>query len=388
MTQIKSKERRAAIAKHARSAPKYRPSPVETKATSLWEKVHSFLIPGITALATSAVAIMTLSQKSEQEQAENVKSMIESAVSTSVEKERTAIYIVTDQAKDKRIPAGFALSILGTVLRNGGNEKLDREVYDNIEKLMEGASPSSRGFNRYDELEIYCLRAALTPAQSHRQKNIHKIEEFADNDALKLQADSRLLELSQLVSDTDPQAAIDMLLSISGRYEFPDMIERVIPLLCAEANRRDYSLKDSNHDIADFLEHATIVTASFAATEKFIAATNDSLGKVIGAVPKTNHSVSQTQKMAQDIANEARVAAREAIRSQIRLCLARALIVKDSNSRNDSLINFSHLASANDLKEDAQRLLDGISKITAGEGHPANLKGILDQASENLVAKQ
>jgi hypothetical protein len=91
--------------------------------------------------------------------------------------------------------------------------------------------------------------------------------------------------------------------------------------------------------------------------------------------------------MAQDIVNDARVAAREATRSQIRLCLARALIVKDSNSRKDSLVNFSHLATANDLKEDAQRLLDGISKITAGEeGQPANLKRILDQASENLVA--
>jgi hypothetical protein len=230
-------------------------------------------------------------------------------------------------------------------------------------------------------LELYCLRAALTPAQSQRQKNIYKIEEFADDDALKLQADSRLLELSQLVSDTDPQAAIDMLLSISGRYEFPDMIERAIPLLCAEAKRRDYSLKDSNQDIAGFLEKA------IAATEKFIAATNDSLDKTIAALPKTNHSVSRTQKMAQDIVNDARVAAREATRSQIRLCLARALIVKDSNSRKDSLVNFSHLATANDLKEDAQRLLDGISKITAGEeGQPANLKGILDQASENLVA--
>jgi hypothetical protein len=41
MTQIKSKGRRAAIAKHARSAPNCRPSPVESKATSLWDKVHS-----------------------------------------------------------------------------------------------------------------------------------------------------------------------------------------------------------------------------------------------------------------------------------------------------------------------------------------------------------
>lgn len=380
MTQIKSKARRAAIAKHARSVPNCRPSPVESKPTSLLDKVHSLLIPGITALVTSIVACMSFQQKQKDEQAENVKSMIESAVSTSVENERSAIYIVTDQAKDNRIKVGFALSILGTVLRNG-KEQLRGEVYDNIEKLIEGASPSSRGFNRYDELELYCLRAALTPAQSQRQKNIYKIEEFADDDALKLQADSRLLELSQLVSDTDPQAAIDMLLSISGRYEFPDMIERAIPLLCAEAKRRDYSLKDSNQDIAGFLEKA------IAATEKFIAATNDSLDKTIAALPKTNHSVSRTQKMAQDIVNDARVAAREATRSQIRLCLARALIVKDSNSRKDSLVNFSHLATANDLKEDAQRLLDGISKITAGEeGQPANLKGILDQASENLVA--
>jgi hypothetical protein len=245
---------------------------------------------------------MTFQQKQKDEQAENVKSMIESAVSTSVENERTAIYIVTDQAKEKRIKVGFALSILGTVLRNG-KEQLRREVYDNIEKLMEGASPSSRGFNRYDELELYCLRAALTPAQSQRQKNIRKIEEFADDDALKLQADSRLLELSQLVSDTDAQAAIDMLLSISGRYEFPDMIERVIALLCTEAKRRDYSLKDSNHDIADFLKHASDVSASIAAIEKLIAAPNDSLGKAIAALPKRNHSLSQTQEMVQNIAN-------------------------------------------------------------------------------------
>jgi hypothetical protein len=387
MTQIKSKARRAAIAKRARSA-NCRPSPVESKATSLRDMIHSLLIPGITALATSTVAFMTFQQKQKDEHAENVKSMIESAVSTSVENERTAIYIVTDQAKEKRIEVGFALSILGTVLRNG-KEQLRPEVYDNIEKLMEGASPSSRGFNRYDELELSCLRAALTPAQSQRIKNIHKIEEFADDDALKLQADSRLLELSQLVSDTNPQAAIDMLLSISGRYEFPDMIERAIPLLCAEAKRRDYSSKDSNQDIADFLKQVSDVSALIAATERVIAVTNDSLGTTIAALPKTNHSVSQTQEMVQHIAKEAADAAREATRSQIRLCLARALITKDSNSRKDSLVNFSQFATANNLKQDAQRLVDGILKIIASDyGQSANLKGILDQASENLVANK
>src|SRR6478609_1495657 len=177
MIHIQSKAHRAVMAKEAQSEPNYQLSRVETKPTSLWDKVQSFLIPGITALATSVVAIMTVVQKTEHEQSENIKSMIESAVSTSPEKERTAVYIVTDQAKDKRVPVGFALSIFSTVLRNGGDEKLRREVYDNIEKLLEGASPSSKGFNRYDQLEIYCLRAALTPAQSHRQKNIRNIEE-------------------------------------------------------------------------------------------------------------------------------------------------------------------------------------------------------------------
>ena len=241
-------------------------------------------------------------------------------------------------------------------------------------------------------MEIYCLRAALTPAQSHRQKNIRNIEEFVDSDALKLQADSRLLELSQIVSN--PQAEIDMLLSISGRYQFPDMIERVIPLLRSAANRRDYSLKGSNHDIANFLEGASKASESFAAIEKSVAATNDSLSKIIDAFPKTNHSVTQGQKIedtvrkVRDIANDAWAASREAYRSQIRLTLARALIMNDSNSRNRALASFSDVASANDLKDDAQRLLNGISRITPDEGHPANLKVILEEASKNLVAKK
>jgi hypothetical protein len=338
---------------------------------SIWDKV----IPVITALATTVIAIMTFVQKTEHEQAESDKSMIESAVSADLEKERTALYVVTEEAKDKKVSAGFALSILGTVMRNGGDDKLHREVYDNIVKLMEGTTTGSRGLNQYDELELNCLRAALTPAQSHRQKNIRKIQEFAVSDSLKLQADSRLLELSQLVSD--PQAAIDMLLSIAGSYEFPDMIEKMIPHLCAAAKRRDNSLKDSNDDVAKFLEDASKASASFAETNE----------KIIPAISETNHSVAKTQKIdstalrTQDIADDARAAAREAYRSEIRLDVARALIVKDLNSRKASWEDFSRVAIAKELEDDAQRLLSGISRNNTDEVEATNLKVILDEAS-------
>jgi hypothetical protein len=347
------------------------------------------VIPGITALATSVAAIattivaaMTFVQKTEHEQAESDKSIIESAVSTDMEKERAALYAVTEEAIDRKVPVGFALCVLGTVLRNSTDEKVHREVYDNIVKLMDQTSRNPKDLNKYDNLELCCLRAALTPVQSHRQKNIRKIEEIPDSDSLKLQAQSRLLELSQVI--LDPQASIDMLLSISGRYEFPDMIEKMIPILRAAAKRRDNSLEDSNDDIAEFLLHASRASASFAEAEE----------KNIVAIPET-HSVAHTQEIdaatrnVKDITDEARAAARDAYRSQIRLSLARALIMKDSSSRKAPWEDFSRVVIERKLEDDAQRLLSGISRNNTDEGDAANLKMILGEASEYLnLAKQ
>ncbi|MBV8375401.1 MAG: hypothetical protein JO279_00195, partial [Verrucomicrobia bacterium] len=48
-------------------------------------------------------------------------------------------------------------------------------AYEAIENLLAESSYHLAKFDKYDQLEIYCLQAALTPAQYWRQVNLHKI---------------------------------------------------------------------------------------------------------------------------------------------------------------------------------------------------------------------
>src|SRR5262249_49404860 len=147
----------------------------------------------------------------------------------------------------------FALSVLGTVARSSEDPKLRREAYDAIENLTtERSSFDLEKLDTYDKLEIFCLQAALTPSQYFRQKNLSYIEKYATDDVLEHEVASKLLALSQDVSD--PQTKIDLLLTVFIRYNDPDMMQRAIPTLYSAVKERDPSENDSNEDVLNFLE--------------------------------------------------------------------------------------------------------------------------------------
>jgi hypothetical protein len=209
-------------------------------------------------------------------------------VSNDAVKERTAVRLVSYLAKLDKLSPSFALSIFGSVARNGQDEKLRSEAYEAIENLLEESSFNLAKFDRYDQLEIYCLQAALTPAQYWRQINLHKIEQYSADKILRYEAASRLLSLSQGI--TNPQASIDMLLSEPIRLNNPDIIERAIPILCEAVKQRSSSTSDK--DVADYL------------------------GSLAQELSATN---------------------REGLRSQIRLLLARALVTRDRSVQENTL---------------------------------------------------
>lgn len=72
---------------------------------------------------------------------------------------------------------------------------------------------------------------------------------------------------------------------------------------------------------------------------------------------------------------------REASRSEIRLYLARAVIAKNKDLRNDSLTHLEEIVTSEDLYDDARLLLDGIGRTTQNP----DLPGIVETVSSYLT---
>jgi RNA polymerase subunit RPABC4/transcription elongation factor Spt4 len=372
MALIQCKECSAAIAESAEFCPacgyKY-----EHQKRRSWGDILINAIPGsiVISAATAILAYLTFFYQKETQENEKLQAMIASAVSDDAVKERTAIQVVSYLAKENQLSPKFALSILGTVVRNGGDEKLRGEVYDAVQNLTEESSSNNfcgffgpgrhfAKFDKYEQLEVFCLQAALTPAQNQRQKNIRKIEKFVSDvqpgdsidkakeasEGLKLQAASKLLSLTQHLSD--PQTVIDLLLSVSACDNDPDMIEKVIPTLCKAIKIRDQFGNASNQDVIGFLDWAIEQIESI---------------KVVNG-PGAN--------------------VREASRSEIRLYLARAVIAKNKDLRNDSLTHLEKIIASEDLYDDARLLLDGIGRTTQNP----NLPGIVETVSSYLTREK
>ena len=199
---------------------------------------------------------------------------------------------------------------------------------------MEESSFNFAKFDKYDQLEIYCLQAALTPAQYWRQVNLHKIEQYTADKALKFEAASKLLSLSQDLSD--PQSCIDILLSVPVRLNNPDIIERAIPILCKAVKERSGNTADK--DVVEYVE-----------------------------------SLAQGMPAA---------ATREGLRSQIRLYVAGALVTKDQTVRENSLKEIARICALNPgLDDDTERLFDGVGRNMVD----ADLRNIVDTVHNHLT---
>jgi hypothetical protein len=292
--------------------------------------------PLILSAAGTLLAYITFVHQTETQQAEKLQAMIESAVSNDKAKERTAVRLASYLAKSNQLSHSFAISILGTVARNDDDEKLRAEIYDAVENLGKKGSLHLELLDKYDKLEIFCLRAALTPAQYWRQVNLHAIEQFATDKELKYQAATKLLSLAQ--DKLAPQAVIDIVLSVPIRLNDPDLIEQTIPVLCKAVKKR--SSKSSDNDVADFLNSV-----------------------VKGMVP-TN---------------------RDEVRSEVRLLLARALVAKDPAVRESSLKEIARITVVNaNLNNDTEQLFDTIVQSTGD----ANLQQIVDSARKCLTIEK
>ena len=314
MALIKCKECSAAISENARCCPQCGNSDSRTKDKNWWEVFTSLSGPLVLSAAGTVLAYMTFAHQAETQATEQLQSLVESAVSNDAVKERTAVRLVSYLAKLNKISPSFALSIFGSVARNGQDEKLRSEAYEAIENLLEVSSFNFARFDKYDQLEVYCLQAALTPAQYWRQINLHKIEQYSADKVLKYEAASKLLSLSQDISN--PQASIDILLSEPIRLNNPDIIEKAIPILCQAVKER--SSKTSDKDVADYLG---------------------------------------------SLAQELAASNRDGLRSQIRLFLARALVTKDQAVQESSLNEIVQICKVNqDLGDDTEELFDGVAR--------------------------
>ena len=390
MALIRCKECSAEIAENAEFCPKcgYK---YERQKTRNWGDTLINVIPGpvVISAATAILAYWTFFCDKQTKENEKLQTMIESAVSDNAVKERTAIQIVSYLAKENKLSPKFALSVLGTVVRNGGDEKLRGEAYDAVQNLTDDAK-----FDQYDRLEVFCLRAALTPAQNQRQKNIRKIEEFVQpvgyspetkeakeaRDGLKLQAASKLFSLTQNLSD--PQTVIDLLLSVLACDKDPDMIEKVIPTLRRAIEIRDQSGNASNQDVIGFLDKAIEqIENNTASLKKAIEAIeqikNNRPGANVREASLSESMVGSLSEIMEASLSEIRQASlseirqaslseiRQASRSEIRLYLARALIAKNKDSQN-SLIHLQEIAMSKDLDlcDDTRMLLDEIGRAT------------------------
>jgi hypothetical protein len=277
---------------------------------------------------------MTFLHQAQTQETEQLQAMVESAVSNDAVKERTAVRLVSYLTKINKLSPSFALSIFGSVARNGEDQKLRSEAYDAVQNLMEESSFNLSKFDKYDQLEIFCLQAALTPAQYWRQVDLHKIEQYSTNKTLKYEAASKLLSLSQDLSD--PQATIDILFSLPVRFNNPDMIEKAIPILCKAVKDRSSNISDK--DVLDYLEA---------------------------------------------LAHEAAASAtRDGLRSQVRLYLARALVTKDQSIRESSLHEIARIGTLNTgLDDDTEQLFDAVARNMAD----ADLRSVVDTVHKHLT---
>ncbi|MBV8227997.1 MAG: zinc ribbon domain-containing protein [Verrucomicrobia bacterium] len=340
MALVKCKECGAEISENAESCPRCGIKGGARKSRG-WLDAVNIVSGTLTAVfgtlvipaAGAALAWFTFVYQKNSQENEKLQAMIESAVSQDTAKELTAVRVVSCLAKLTKLPAPFALSLLGTVARSSEDPKLRREAYDAIESLTtETTSFDVEKLDTYDKLEIFCLQAALTPSQYFRQRNLSYIEKYATNDLLEHEVASKLLALSQDVSD--PQTKIDLLLTVFIRYNDPDMMERAIPILYSAVKERDPSQSDSNEDILNFLELVA-------------------------------------QKNRDD-------------RSQIRLYLIRALVTNNQRSREDYLGKFAIIGARREIRDEAKRLLES---ITSAAKDDAVLVRILDLASKNLAGE-
>jgi hypothetical protein len=314
MALTKCKECSASIADNAERCPVCGFVFTQANKKSWFEVLTSLSGPLVVSAAGTVLAYMTFVHQSETQQTQELQTMLESAVSNDAVKERMAVRLVSYLTKLNKLSPSFALSIFGTVARNGEDEKLRSEAYDAIENLLSEGSFDVAKFDRYDRLELFCLRAALARAQYWRQVNLHKIEQYSTENVVKYQAASKLLVLSQDVSN--PQASIDLLLSLPIRLNNPDIIEQAIPILCRAVKER--SSDGSGNDVAAYLSRVLLESVS---------------------------------------------SDREGLRSQIRLYLARALVTRDEAVHEASLKEIAGItASRADLVEDTVTLFDVIAK--------------------------
>jgi hypothetical protein len=352
MALIKCKECSAPIAENAQFCPACGFTYECSKTNNWFQAFNTLSGPLIVSAATAIVAILVFVRDTETQETAKLHTMIESAVSENAAKELATVRIVSYLAKLNKLPPSFALSILGTVARKGADGKLRSEAYDAIEILTEERFRLAK-FDKYDQLELLCLQATLTPAQYLRQVNLNKIEKLFTDPSTdpnwRYQAASKLLSLSHDVSD--PQAVIDVLMSVLDCYGDPDIIQRAIPDLCNAVKRRG---NRPNEDVAGFLA---------------------------SAIKKTSESVAKTSERVPE-AREASAKAREAYRSQIRLYLGSALVVRDQHVRDDSLAKVVEITTSKGLDEDSQRLLDGLSRTVEDK----SLQSIIDTVSNDLAA--
>src|ERR1700751_1186921 len=278
--------------------------------------------------AGAALAWVTCNYKKQSEENQKLQAMVESAVGQDPAKELTAVRVVSCLAKIDKLPGSFALSVLGAVARNTNDPKLRREAYDAIENLT--LEPKSvEKLDAYDKVEIFCLQAALTPCQYFRQKNLGYIEKYATDDVLGHEVASKLLALSQDISD--PQTKIDLLLTVFKRYGDPEMMQRAIPILYSAVKERDPSQSDSNEDVLKFLEQ----------------------------IARQNRGE----------------------RSQIRVYLALALVTNNQHSREDYLREFALIGTGKDTRDEAKRVVESIARTAKDD--PALIR-ILNSAAKNL----
>ena len=179
MALTKCKECSADIAENARCCPKCRFTYADPKRKCWFEAFTTLSGPFILSAAGTVLAYMTFVHQTETQETEQIQTIVESAVSNDMVKERTSIRLVSYLAKLNKLSPSFALSIFGSVARSGEDQKLRSEAFDAIENLMEQSSFNFANFDKYDQLEVFCLQAALTPAQYWRQINLHRIEQYS-----------------------------------------------------------------------------------------------------------------------------------------------------------------------------------------------------------------
>ena len=93
--------------------------PDTTKGKRWWDMIPTLVVPFVSSLAGVLLGYLTFFHKAAIEDTERLKTIVESAVSNDEVKERTAIRVVTYLAKSNEILPTVALSILGTMARNG-----------------------------------------------------------------------------------------------------------------------------------------------------------------------------------------------------------------------------------------------------------------------------